>query len=185
MKRTVLLLAVGALVVFGALRYSSSFKPLDRGGSAPDFTAVGSDGSEYSLSSLTADQPLVLYFISNSCPVNANAVEYFNQVSEAYEGKVNFVGVIDADLKKFEKWNDIHNVPFPVLLDPRNEIINSYGASASPWVIAVDQEKSIDRVFRGYSKESLQTLSDLIASYSNEEAVVIDTKGAPISLSYG
>lgn len=159
----------------------------DAGKKAPSFSAKASDGKTYSLESLTkGDKALVLYFISNTCPINDEAVTYFNQVGKAYKGKnVEFVGVIDGDAELFKEWNSYHKVSFKVLYDPDKKIIESYKAEASPWIIVVNPNGEIEKTYKGYSDKSLQELSDRMAKYGKTKSVKINTEGAPDFVMYG
>ena len=99
-------LLLSAVVMEPTAAYASG-----AGKKAPDFSATGTDGKTHTLESLTGDKALVLYFISWSCPINENAVTYYNEIAKAYKGKVNFVGVIDAHETVFKQWNKEHKVP--------------------------------------------------------------------------
>ena len=188
MRLFVTVAAIGAaagLVLAAFVIQPTTAYAADSGKKAPDFSARGTDGKTHTLKSLTGDKALVLYFISWSCPINEQAVPYYKEIAKAYKGKVNFVGVIDAHETIFKQWNRDHKVPFKVLYDPGHDIIDSYKAKASPWVIVVNPEGEIEKTYKGYSEKSLQDLSGVMASHTKGEPAKINVKGAPTYEAYG
>jgi len=155
------------------------------GKAAPDFKATGSDGKQHTLASLTAKGPVFLYFIKATCPVNAEAVKYFNRVAEGYKGKVAFVGIIDGEKGEYETWQGKFKAPYPVLLDPDMKIIKSYDAMRSPWGVLVGKDKKIAKVWDGYSISQKNEISASIAGAGKVAAVKIDTTGAPRNAAAG
>lgn len=152
---------------------------------APAFSAKGSDGRTHTLKSLTDGKTLVLYFIGSTCPVNAEAVKYYRRVGEAYKGKVNFMGVIDADEAGYKEWKKRFGNKFSVVYDDDLEIIRSYEAVASPWVIVVNPKGEITTTHMGYSVARLNELNNLMASAAGVTAAKIDTAGAPDEETFG
>ncbi|MCH7944708.1 MAG: redoxin domain-containing protein [Armatimonadetes bacterium] len=173
-------LVLAALVIKPTAAYAAG-----AGKKAPDFSAKGTDGKTHTLKSLTGDKALVLYFISWSCPINEQAVPYYKEIAKAYKGKVNFVGVVDGHETVFKQWNRNHKVPFNVLYDPGQVIIDSYKAKASPWVIVINTEGEIEKTYKGYSEKSLQDLSGIMASHTKGEPAKINLEGAPSYEAYG
>lgn len=155
------------------------------GKTASDFKATGSDGKQHTLSSLTAKGPVFLYFIKTTCPVNAEAVKYFNRVAAGYKGKVAFVGIIDGEKEEYQTWQAKFKAPYTVILDPDMKIIKSYDALRSPWGVLVGQDKKIAKVWDGYSVGQLNDIAASIAGAGKVAAVKIDTAGAPNNAAAG
>ncbi len=176
--------ALGLVLASNVMQPTTAYAA-EEGKKAPDFSAEGTDGKTHTLASLTGEKALVLYFISWSCPINEQAVTYYKEIAKAYKGKVNFVGVIDAEETVFKQWNKDHKVPFTVLYDPDHEIIDAYKAKASPWVIVVNKDGEIEKTYKGFSKKSLQDLSKVMASHTEGEPAKIDLEGAPSYEAYG
>lgn len=176
-------ISVIASVVIIASAFASSSAPArgdDAKKKAPDFSAKGTDGKTHTLASLTKkDTALVLYFIGNTCPTNAEAVPFYKEISKAYKGKVNFVGVIDADEETYKDWQNEFKTKFTVLYDPDLEIIKKYKALASPWAVLVSPDGEIVKKYAGFSGKSLQSLSNEMAKFTKTKAATINTKGAP------
>ncbi|MBX7134425.1 MAG: peroxiredoxin family protein [Fimbriimonadaceae bacterium] len=152
------------------------------GAKAPDFKATGSDGKSYTLKSFTGSKkPTVFYFIGATCPVNAEAVKYYNRVAEAYKGKINFVGVINANKEEYKTWQQRFKAPYLVLLDPDLKIINSFEAERSPWTILVDTNGKMTKTWVGYSVDEINQLSASIAGATKVTVAKVNTSGAPTS----
>ena len=153
---------------------------------APDFAGKTADGKAVSLRSLTAKGPVFLYFIKADCPINAKAMPYFKRMYAAYgTAKVPLLGVIDAEGKTYQEWQDQFKAPFPILLDPAKKTIGAYGAERSPWVIEVKRDGTLGRTWAGYSQLALKELNKALALAKGRKAVAIDTTGAPARLAYG
>ncbi|HRI43960.1 MAG TPA: redoxin family protein [Fimbriimonadaceae bacterium] len=151
------------------------------GSNAPDFKATGTDGKPYTLKSFTGKKATLFYFIGSTCPVNAQAVKYFNRVATAYKGSANFVGVIDGDKAAYTTWNKQFKAPYLVLLDPKMKIIEAYGAERSPWAVLVDAKGKITKIWTGYSAKQINEIGGSLASASKVTAKKIDVSGAPDS----
>ncbi len=173
-------LALGLVValVLG-MNIISNAQSWKTGAKAPDFSGKGSDGKTHTLKSLTGKKPLVLYFIGHTCPINAQAVTYYNRVATAYKGKVNFVGVIDTDAAGYKAWQNQFKAPYPVIFDKDLKIIRSYKAERSPWTILVSPQGNIQKVWEGYSIGEINELSASIAGATKSQVAKIDTTGAP------
>jgi peroxiredoxin len=172
---------LGAVLAIAGAFVVADAQSWRRGDAAPSFTARGSDGRTHTLRSLTADRPLVLYFIQAGCPVNDRAVTFYNRVAEAYRGRVNFIGVIDADKAGFDAWQARFRAPFTTLLDPDKRIIRAYRARRSPWTILIGRDRRIIEEWAGYSASEISALGAAIARAANVPVRRIDTAGAPAS----
>lgn len=179
-----LALAIAVAVGFGVNQGVA--QGTQAGKKAPAFSGKASDGKTYSLTSLTASKkPTLLYFIGSTCPVNAQAVKYYNSLANAYKGKVNFIGVIDADKAGYDKWQARFKSPFPVVFDPELKIIGAYKAERSPWSVMVDSKGVIVDEWQGYSVEFLNEMGSSLAKGSKSSVVKVNTEGAPGRPTYG
>jgi peroxiredoxin Q/BCP len=175
-------LALGAIAAATAMMGSQGvWKAGDR---APDFTAIDTNGKSHTLTSLLAQGDVFLYFISDTCPINAQAVKYFNRLSAAYKGKAQIIGVINTDKKGYAAWQKTFKAPFPVLLDPKLKVIRSYKANASPWMVQV-KDKKIARVWAGYSGPYLKEINEAMATAGDAAVAKVDFGGAPADYQFG
>jgi len=178
-------LAVGALMLV-ALFAPAGAQNWKANSKAPLFSGKASDGKTYVLKDLLkSKKPTVVYCIGNTCPVNSQAVKYYNNIAAAYKGKVNFIGVIDTDEAGYKVWQKRFNAPFPVIFDPELKIISSYKAERSPWTFMIDAKGVIVQEWPGYSIGELNQMGYAIAKANKIKAVKLDTKGAPDQPRYG
>ncbi len=152
---------------------------------APSFQAMGTDGKTHTLASLTKDKQLVLYFIKVGCPVNAEAEKYFDRLYQAYKGKVNFYGVINADEAGYKQWKKSYKASYPVLLDPDKKIIRPYRATHSPFAVVVGPEAKVVLVEDGYSVGQLAGLGKTMAKAAKVPEKKLDLSGAPVDATAG
>jgi peroxiredoxin len=171
------LLAVGSVV---ALQGAPQALP-----AAPTFSAKGSDGRTHTLQSLTARGPVFLYFIKDGCPTNDEALVYYKRLANAYRGKATFIGVIDVDAARFRAWNAEKKLPMTVLFDPQKKIIGSMGVEASPWVIEINRNRRVAKVWPGYSVGEINEISARMAGAARTRVAKIDTTGAPRESRFG
>lgn len=156
------------------------------GGRLPSFSSKASDGKTYSSANLArTGKPTVLYFISHACPINAKAVKYYNSLAAAYKGKVNFIGVIDTSLAGHAKWKKKSLSTFPVILDPKRELIYKLKIDRSPWTIFLDSSGRVVDEYPGYSVPDLLEQNELLAKLTKSKIVPINTAGAPKTTVYG
>lgn len=177
------LVVLSAVAVVGfTLGRQDAIKPGDK---APAFAASSGDGQSQNLSDILAKGPVILYFIKEDCPVNAEAVKYYNRLAAGYGAKSRLVGVINADQKGFEGWAKRFKPTFPVLLDPSLKIIKGYKASASPWAIEVGTDGKVAKVWPGYSAKELKEINGRLAKATGAAEAKVDLSGAPSSSTFG
>lgn len=155
---------------------------------APAFEAMGSDGKQHSLESLTKDDTtLVMYFISETCPINAAALPHYKKIVSAHKDakKIKMVGVFNGDEAAFKRWNAKEKVPFLTLYDPNLKIIKDFDAKFSPWQAMVSPDKKVTKVVRGYSQGSLNDLNNMYAKIGGTEVAKLEYPGAPQAQSGG
>jgi peroxiredoxin len=152
---------------------------------APAFSAMGSDGKTHTLSSLTAKGDVFLYFIKEDCPINDQALKYFNQLGAAYKDKATIVGVFNGNEAKFKRWQAKSKLPIMSLYDPDLKIVKSYKADASPWMIHVAKDGKVAKIWPGYSVAFLNEMNASMAGAAKVPAAKLDLAGAPNNTRYG
>lgn len=182
-KVTSLIAGLFLMTAFFVQADAQNWKPNSK---APDFSGKASDGKTYALKTLLkSKKPTIIYCIGNTCPVNAQAVKYYNNIANAYKGKVNFIGVIDTDEAGYKEWQKRFNAPYPVVFDPELKIISAYKAERSPWSFMVDNKGLIVQEWPGYSIGELNEMGSAIAKSNKIKTVKFDVKGAPEQPRYG
>ncbi len=173
------------LLVSLAVSATAAQSPLKAGADAPDFSAKGTDGKAHALKEYTEKGDVFLYFIGDSCPVNAQAAKYYNRLHSAYLGKAPILGVINTDAKGYKEWQEKFKPPFNSLYDPDLKIIRSYKANASPWVIQVSKAGKIAKVWSGYSAPALKEINAAMAKAAGAKLATVDLSGAPAEMAFG
>lgn len=155
------------------------------GQAAPEFTATGTDGKTYSLAGVEKKAPMIMVFWKNPCPHNPRASSLVNSVVDAYKGKVNFMGVVNAEGDAAKKFNEQFGKDYVMLQDPGKAIIGGYKQPRSIVFVVVDKDKKVADVIGGYSAESMAKLNTAMAKAAGMEEAKLDFSGAPTRTTYG
>jgi peroxiredoxin len=153
--------------------------------SAPAFATSDADGKAQDLKDLISSKPLVILFIKEGCPCSIEAQPVFNKLSEAYKGKVAFLGVINGDGKVAQEFAKTNEMAFPVLPDPKLEIVKPYGAERSVYVALVAQDGKIDKLWPGYSKTMMSEMNERIAHLAGIPPKTVDFQLVPNKMTSG
>ncbi len=176
--------AVAGLAVAALFGFQQPKAPA-AGQKAPEFTLASSKGGKVSLASLRKNGSVFLYFIKPGCPVNHDAIPFYNRIYSAHKNKANFVGVISTDKAGYDKWQKEYKAPYPVLLDPDKKVIKQMGAQRSPWVIEVKKDGSIGKVWKGYSVAMLKELNADLVRGGGAKGAKVDISKAPANSTFG
>ena len=101
---------------------------LTEGQKAPAFSGTDADGNKINLAGLKGKK-LVLYFYPEddtpTCTVQAcNLRDNFGLLKK---NGLTVLGVSPDEVKKHKKFEAKYGLPFPLLADPKHEIIDKYG----------------------------------------------------------
>ena len=96
---------------------------------APEFELSDQDGNQVSLTNLLADGPVVLYFypIDFSPVCTAQACAMRDNYDSATVNGVQIVGVSPQGSDSHARFASAHNLPFPLLADPKKTVVKAYG----------------------------------------------------------
>ena len=168
---------LGAIALIGA--NPGSDEPLNQGKKAPAFSALGTDGKTHTLDSHLKEGMTFMYFIKEGCPVNHQAAPHVQKLAAAYKEKSNLVGVYNGSAADAKSWLKRYKSSYVLIEDPALKVIRSYGAEYSPWMVAVNKDGTIHRVFEGASPRELDEVNKLMAKNSGEKLAAISFAGAP------
>jgi peroxiredoxin len=146
---------------------------------APRFDLEGTDGNMHALTGATKDGPLVLLFIRYNCPCSETAQPFFNRLWQGYHEKVGFLGVINGDMTKAKAWQSANQIPFTILADPKESVIQSYEAEHSAYSALVTSNGALEKLWPGFSKTMLNTLSKRLAELTGQEPAALQVADAP------
>jgi peroxiredoxin len=184
MRTLSILAGLAAALVVGAACAQSGVSGATSNSKAPDFSAKGSDGKTYTLKALTEKKPVFLYFVKRDCGSNPTSVPLFTKLYKAYEGKVNFLAVSNADADGYKGFVSDFGAPFVGILDPQKEIIHAYGIRASQTVVMVNPDGSRKK-FGGFGREALKDLNASMAAAAGVPVKSIDLSDAPNGVAFG
>lgn len=137
------------------------------------------------LASLTGEKPLVLYFVKSTCATNGDAIGFYKDLQKSYGDRVNFYGVINTGKDGAEQWKQGFNVEFPLLLDPKREIMKDYSVESSITVFAISPDGTVKLRQNGFSEGSLTELNQFMAQASGQPMASLDFSTAPKQLTPG
>jgi len=125
-------------------------RQLDAGDKAPGWTnLIGTDDHRHSLSDYADAKVIVFTFICNHCPVAKAYEDRFIEFAKQYKDKqVTFVAVncstFPADrLDKMKQRAKKKGFNFDYLYDPSQKVGRAYGATVTPQVFVLDEDRKI------------------------------------------
>jgi peroxiredoxin len=143
--------------------------PVDKRGTAPEFSGTLLDTGDQFHSSKLTGQVVVLNFWGSWCAPCRVETPQFSEVWKDYTAAgVQFLGV---DVKETDKqfaraFIDRFGIQFPSLYDPRGEValaFRGYPANAIPSTIVLDQQGRVAAVYTGsVTTENLRTVIDRV-----------------------
>ena len=176
------------VVLFGITAAGSALQDalyLPVGEVAPPIAGKGTDGKEYSSTFLTKEKPLFVVFWKERCPHNKKASALFNALNKAYEGKVQVVGVVNADSDRAKAWAEQFSLNYALLPDQTKTIIGAYKMRYSIGTVQIGTDGKIAKVFEGYGADQLKALNEAMASAAGTSPVAVDLTAAPGRRTWG
>ena len=135
-----------ALAVAATVQGAKFNTKVDVGDKAPGWQNLqGVDGKQHSLSDLKDAKLVVVVFTCNGCPVAQAYEERFNQLVSDYKDKgVEFVAINPNDsLDEMKQRAEAEGLKFPYLRDESQEVSRSFGATVTPHLFILDQDREI------------------------------------------
>ncbi len=121
------------------------------GAKAPDFTLVGVDGKTYRLADF--DAPVLVYVQGcNHCPYVIAYLDRLEELATSYRDRgVQFVMVNSNDpatypndaFEPMKRFAAEHQLPFPYLHDPTQEVARAYHTVRTPEVLVFDRDRRL------------------------------------------
>lgn len=125
------------------------------------------------------ERPQFVLFILESCPCSIDAQPIFNSFSKHWANQVDFIGVMDAEGKKAKDWVADYKPDFPVVSDPKCQLIHEFGAMQSVYSALVSRKGEIVKLWPGYSRDLLKEMNATIAKEVGSEEKPFDAMYAP------
>lgn len=156
------------------------------GATAPQITGTLSNSKSFDLASTVRNGPVLLYFISTSCPVTDDSAPHFQKISQAF-GKSPFslIGVVNDTTKNYQAWRSKVKGSIEAIPDPNRTIIGAYGVAASPSAVLVGTNGKVIKSWTGLSKGVLEDILKSSAGALKRSVPKISFAGAPVNLRAG
>jgi peroxiredoxin len=152
---------------------------------APDFELVDSEGVPVSLAGMLEKGPVVVVMTKDGCPCSIESQQFFNTIHTQMEGKVNFVGIIDAEQPQAQLYKRSLSVPYPLLVDEEKAVLREFESKQSVYVYFIRTNGRIAKVWPGYNRAMLVELNEMAANEAGLESIPFDMTMAPTELSSG
>ncbi len=143
------------------------------------------NGQPITLGSHSADKPQFVYFVLDGCPCSYDAEPLFHDLYKQFKGKIDFVSVTNATQEKGLEWLRELSVPYPVVPDPKENIIHAYGARSSVYSVLISKDGHIAKMWPGYSAGLLHEMNSTMSKLAGIPEKPFDTKYAPTTKATG
>jgi peroxiredoxin len=114
------------LLVWGAMALAS----------VPQLQLRDTRGAIHTTAEWNSAKAILLFFTTTDCPVANSYVPEMNRIRDAYATRGVLVWAVQADTTAAErevaKYATEYRYSFPLLLDPRQELVNLSGATITP-----------------------------------------------------
>ncbi len=139
----------------------SSAKKLKLGDRAPDFSAVGLDGSQIRLADFKGG-PIVLRFFLTDCPYCKADTPIFIDILNKYQERglnMVYINTNAANVSEVQTFVDDLAIPFPVIHDQAGAIATQYQIKTQPFALIISPEQKITgALLGGVSAEELEEM---------------------------
>jgi len=120
-------------------------------------------------------RPQFVLFIKQGCVCSIDAQPFFNRMARKFSGKIDFVGVIDADAGAAKAYASQFLVAFPVVGDSTLDLIHGFKAQAAVYSALVARNGHIVKMWPGYNADMLGEMNRVLS----EAVGVKETPFAP------
>jgi peroxiredoxin len=106
------------------------------GAAMPPLRLHDTQGSTHTSAEWSKAKAVLLFFVTTDCPVGNSYVPEMNRIHDAYAGRGVLVWAVQADASVAEpavaKYAAEYRYGFPLVLDPRQDLVNLSGATITP-----------------------------------------------------
>lgn len=165
---------------------SQSRQDAKPGASAPAVNATLTNGKTFDLHKTAKESPVLLVFISTSCPVTNESVPHFESILKAYKSsKMSFVGIVNSSKSAAERWANDQKATISMIPDAEKKFIRAYGITNAPSAALIGKDGKVIKVWKGYSRTILEEINSEIAKALGTKTVALDFSKAPRNLQAG
>lgn len=143
------LLVIAVVVLIAAPAWA---KELEIGAKGPEFSLPGVDGKTHSLADYKDKKIVVIIFTCNHCPVAKAYQDRIIQIQKDYAEKGVQIVAINSNSTKVAPADSFEHMKkrakkkgynFPYLRDENQVVCTAYGATCTPHVFLLDQERAL------------------------------------------
>jgi len=139
-----LVVAVAAVMIISTSSFAAGVAIGDK---APDFEAVGVDGRLVNLESVKDAKVVVVNFTCNDCPVATAYEDRFIEFAKRYEAKgVKMLAInvnVSENLDMMRERAQSKGFNFPYAYDASGDSARAYGATVTPHLFILDQNRNV------------------------------------------
>jgi peroxiredoxin Q/BCP len=118
---------------------------------APYFALKTTDGNEVSLTDLTG-QNVLLVFWSVNCSFSAKELWDLKKFTDAYRGKISVIAIMYKDSQEsVRQYKEKENINFTILSDANGEVAEKYKIAGTPAHFFINQQGKITAVVPDYT----------------------------------
>ena len=137
---------------------SVSYLPLSVGDAAPDFTAVLTDGTEFTLSEQQG-KVVLLNFWATWCGPCVREMPAFEKLYGEYGEDVAILAVNCMEREDIVKaFQDENGYTFPIACDPEGDVSLKYPSQGIPYTLVIDEKGIIQNIYVGAADAETQYL---------------------------
>lgn len=151
---------------------------------APYFKLKDAHGIDVQIGGV-GKKPQFVYFILDGCPCSLDAQPLFNKMYAKYKDKVDFIGVINTAKAKAIDYAGMTTTVHPIVCDPDLTIIKAFKAKESTYNALIRPDGTIEKLWPGYSQDTLHDLNRRLAKLTGEKEVAFDAAYAPTKMTSG
>ena len=135
---------------------SVSYLPLSVGDAAPDFTAVLTDGTEFTLSEQQG-KVVLLNFWATWCGPCVREMPAFEKLYGEYGEDIAILAVNCMESEDIVKAFQAENgYTFPIACDPEGDVSLKYPSQGIPYTLVIDEEGIIQNIYVGAADAETQ-----------------------------
>jgi peroxiredoxin len=152
---------------------------------APTFTVKDVAGATIEIGGPHMKRPQFVYFVNNDCPCSYAAEPLFHALAAQFKGQIDFISVTDGTPDQAKHWVSEMQVEYPLIADPKVEIMKAYHATSSAYSALVTKDGRIEKLWPGFSKDLLLDMNSEMAKTLGQPERPFDTQYAPIKPATG
>lgn len=145
----IIILVLGAALLILLLRGEPAAPPAPASSSEQfkEFKLQDFWGADYSLSQWDDKRAVVVVFLGTECPLAKLYGQRLTELAQQYEPQgVQFVGILSNrqdSLEEMAHYARLHEIEFPLLKDPGNQVADQLGATRTPEAFVLDPQRVV------------------------------------------